>query len=54
MCHKSIVVNLNYVKDIQRNTVILKTDKTLPISRSQKDDFKKNFNHFLINKNVED
>ncbi len=51
-CHKSIIVNLNYVKNIEKNSVILKINQILPISRSQRDEFKKKYNRFLIEKNI--
>ncbi|NER13563.1 hypothetical protein GWK08_08955 [Leptobacterium flavescens] len=38
-CHKSYIVNLNYIKRINSKTVFLNNNRTVPLSRSFKNDF---------------
>lgn len=48
LCHKSFIVHMNYIKDIDKNTVKLHDDQEIPISRSQKKYFIKQFNEYLV------
>lgn len=45
--HKSYMVNLFYVKEIGRQSLTLDSGKTLPLSRSKTDEFKRLFNKYL-------
>ena len=48
VCHKSFIVHMDYIKDINHNSVQLNNDQILPISRSQKEVFKKLYNRYLL------
>lgn len=48
VCHKSFIVHMDYIKDINYNSVQLNNDQILPISRSQKEVFKKLYNRYLL------
>lgn len=39
---------MDYIKDINHNSVQLNNDQILPISRSQKEVFKKLYNRYLL------
>lgn len=48
ICHKSFIVHMDYIKDINHNSVQLNNNQMLPISRSQKEVFKKLYNRYLL------
>lgn len=49
MPHKSFIVNMNKIKELNRDRVILINGKNLPISRSRTQSFKKLYLDFLKN-----
>ena len=42
-CHKSYLVNLDYVKDVTDSDIVLKSGELIPISRSCKDAVKNDY-----------
>lgn len=46
-CHKSFIINLNYVENIKSNTAILSSEEEIPISRYRYKDIKEKFLKFL-------
>lgn len=46
-CHKSFIINLNYVENIKSNVAILDSDEEVPISRYRHKDVKEKFLKFL-------
>ncbi|MCJ0222574.1 LytTR family transcriptional regulator DNA-binding domain-containing protein [Clostridioides difficile] len=46
-CHKSYIINLNYVENIKSNTVILDSQEEVPISRYRYKDIKERFLKFI-------
>lgn len=48
ICHKSFIVHMDYIKDINHNSVQLMNQQIIPISRSQKEVFKKLYNRYLL------
>lgn len=49
ICHKSFIVHMSYVKNIEENAVRLSNDQRIPVSRSQREVFKKLYNRYLSN-----
>lgn len=49
LCHKSFIVHMDYINDITNNGVQLNNNQIIPISRSQKEIFKKLYNRYLLN-----
>lgn len=49
--HQKHLVNLSYIKRIKNNTIILKNDTTLPISRRRLNDVKNAFLHLMQKEN---
>jgi len=47
-CHKSIIVNMNYIKSIEETTIILKNNENLILSKKYKKAFTEVFNKFLF------
>lgn len=45
--HKSFVVNMNYIRKIDKQVLFLKTDDQIKLSRLKQKDFKEKFNHFI-------
>ena len=48
ICHKSFILHMDYIKDINHNSVQLMNQQIIPISRSQKEVFKKLYNRYLL------
>ncbi|MFR2988755.1 MAG: LytTR family transcriptional regulator DNA-binding domain-containing protein [Faecalibacillus sp.] len=48
ICHKGFIVHMDYIKDINHNSVQLMNQQIIPISRSQKEAFKKLYNRYLL------
>lgn len=48
ICHKSFIIHMDYIKDINHNSVQLMNQQIIPISRSQKEVFKKLYNRYLL------
>ncbi|AWH78783.1 LytR/AlgR family response regulator transcription factor [Clostridioides difficile] len=46
-CHKSYIINLNYVENIKSNTAILDSQEEVPISRYRYKDIKERFLKFI-------
>lgn len=51
ICHKSFILHMDYIKDINHNSVQLMNQQIIPISRSQKEVFKKLYNRYLLTNN---
>lgn len=51
-CHKSFIVNLNYIEKIKFNNVILKNDVSIPIGRKYAQNLKDARNIFLAGVNI--
>lgn len=50
-CHKSFLVNMNFIKELKRNSYILTNGAEIPISRSFSSLSKTDFSKFICNKN---
>ena len=46
-CHKSFVVNMDFVRELNRNNVLVKTGKRLPIAQSKQVEVKKKYMTYL-------
>lgn len=46
-CHKSFLINLEFLKEINNDCIVMEDGKVIPISRSQRNLFKKNYNMYL-------
>ena len=46
-CHKSYLINLEYVKEIGHESITMAGGRYIPVSRSQRDVFKKAYNMYL-------
>ncbi|HBF2788662.1 TPA: LytTR family transcriptional regulator DNA-binding domain-containing protein [Clostridioides difficile] len=46
-CHKSYIINLNYVENIKSNTAILDSQEEVPISSYRYKDIKERFLKFI-------
>lgn len=46
-CHKSYLVNMRYVEELRNTTLVLANKEIIPISRRQKEIFKRAFNRYL-------
>lgn len=47
-CHKSYIINLNYIKSIDNNLIIISKNLTIPISRTYKSNFLLSFNNKFL------
>lgn len=46
-CHKSYIINLNYVENIKSNAAILDSQEEVPISKYRYKDIKERFLKFI-------
>lgn len=46
-CHKSYIVNMEYVQSIQNNEILLKTQVKIPVSQKKVHQFKKDFMSYM-------
>lgn len=49
-CHKSYIINLNHVKKVMKNIVVMKDGKELNISRRYTDSFKQKYQKHIFGK----
>ena len=52
LCHKGFLVNMGYIKDVRKKTILLKNDKEIPLSKHRRPDVLKKFNDYLAGSGV--
>lgn len=49
-CHKSYIVNLSFIKEITPSSIILKTDKSIPVATRRRTELKAAYREFVNNR----